>query len=1035
MYNGDNDAVFHLEHRESMTHLSIRLLGPFQVNLDEEPVSGFASDKVRALLAYLVLSPDRPHRREALAGLLWPEFPERSARTNLRNALANLRHVIRDNAASPPFLQSTRQTIQFDSQSDYWLDADAFEDLLALLPSMSVQLEQAVSLVRGTFLEGFSLADAAPFEEWLLLRREHYCRQVVEVLDSLAAIHEGHGAYEQALVHTRRRVELEPWQEDVHQQLMRLLIRSGRRAEALAHYEAFRRILAEELNVEPAPETTRLYKQIRRGELELPAVAPAPGRDPEPPSRLPGFLEQEADAVEPPVFVARERELARLNAHLDETIAGHGHVIFVTGGPGRGKTALLAEFGRRAMETYPDLLVASGSCNAYSGLGDPYLPFRDVMSMLTGDVEARWLAGAVSTPQARRLWNALPLVIQSLLQHGPHVTGPLIAGQALLSRAALWCASATAGPHSAAWLHRLRERVERQRVNPEGTAQSHLFQQVTNLLRNLAESYPLILILDDLQWADTASIGLLFHLGRHLEGAHILIAGAYRPVEVVLGRRGEQPPRGSERHTLEKVLAEFKRLYGDVWLDLGREDRVEDRGFVNALLDTEPNELGEGFRQALFEHTGGYPLFAVELLRAMQERGDLHQDEHGHWIEVPTLDWDVLPARVEAVIEERIDRLDPDLREILRIASVEGEVFTAQVVARVQEVQERRLLRQLSVDLEKRHRLVRERGEDRVGRRLLSRYRFAHHLFQRYLYNSLSAGERRLLHGEIGNALAELFADWEEHIAVQLAFHYQRAGMEEKALPHLIRAGHQAQARFANDEAVSYYSKALHMMPQDYPERFELLASRAAVYDLVARRDEQRADAEAMLDLAKKLADEERLCDALLVLVDYHSETQHLDAQQPGQEALEIARKLGDPLREGQALCRLGTLERHKGDKHRSRDQLAAATEILLDVGASREAATCLHQLSVTLSRLGENGSAIEAARRAVALSRETGNLQQEATGSRRVAITHTIQNLHAKALPFAQQALALHRKVGDRSSECADLHVLGVIQGAVPKG
>ncbi len=248
-----------------MAHLSIRMLGPFQVSLDGEPVSGFASDKVRALLAYLALSPDRPHRREALAGLLWPEFPERSARSSLRNALANLRQVIGDGAASPPFLHSTRQTIQFNGQSDYWLDADAFEDLLALLPSMSVQLEQAVSLVQGPFLDGFTLADAAPFEEWLLLRREYFCRRVVEALDRLAAIHEGHGAFELALAHARRRVELEPWQEEGQRQLMRLLARSGQRCQALDRYEKLCRSLQEELGAEPLAETRALCEDILSG--------------------------------------------------------------------------------------------------------------------------------------------------------------------------------------------------------------------------------------------------------------------------------------------------------------------------------------------------------------------------------------------------------------------------------------------------------------------------------------------------------------------------------------------------------------------------------------------------------------------------------------------------------------------------------------------------------------------------------------------------------------------------------------------------
>jgi DNA-binding SARP family transcriptional activator len=250
-----------------MAHLSIRLLGPFQVSLDGEAVSGFASDKVRALLAYLALSPDLAHRREALAGLLWPEFPERSARTNLRNALANLRQVIRDRDSSPPFLRATRQTIQFNGQSDYWLDADAFTELLAPVPPTSEQLEQAVDLVRGLFLKGFSLADAAPFEEWLLLLREHLGRQLVEALDCLTAIYEGQGAYVQALTHAQRRVELEPWQESGQRQLMRLLAVSDQRNAALARYEKFCRSLQQELGAEPSEETKALCQAIRSGKL------------------------------------------------------------------------------------------------------------------------------------------------------------------------------------------------------------------------------------------------------------------------------------------------------------------------------------------------------------------------------------------------------------------------------------------------------------------------------------------------------------------------------------------------------------------------------------------------------------------------------------------------------------------------------------------------------------------------------------------------------------------------------------------------
>ncbi|MCP4535400.1 MAG: AAA family ATPase, partial [Delftia sp.] len=524
------------------------------------------------------------------------------------------------------------------------------------------------------------------------------------------------------------------------------------------------------------------------------------------------------------VFVARERELQRLDEFLQAALEGQGRVVFVTGGPGRGKTALVGEFARRAMEAQPDLLVASGGCNAYSGVGDPYLPFREVMAMLTADVEARWAAGAITRGHARRLWAALPLVVRMLLDHGPHLVDVFFSGAALLSRAT------SAAQNGAPWLEPLRAYAERQRASSTGLEQSHIFQQVTNVLRALAEEHPLLLILDDVQWVDSASTGLLFHLGRRLEGSRVLIACAYRPEEVALGRPLTSS-RQWERHPLEKALGEFKRQFGDVWVDLGQAQEAEGRRFVDAWLETEPNRLDEAFQDALFRHTGGHPLFTVELLRAMQERGDLIQDEDGQWVLGAALDWETLPARVEGVIEERVGRLEEELREILTVASVEGEEFTAQVVARVGEIGERQLLRALSQELEKRHRLVREQGELAVARQRLSRYRFAHALFQGYLYNSLGEGERRLLHQEIGAVLEELYAGAgrTEEIAAQLARHY--AGDAAKERHYAKLAGERAAAAFANDEALRHLSRALELTPEtDNVARFTLLLAREKVY-------------------------------------------------------------------------------------------------------------------------------------------------------------------------------------------------------------
>ena len=190
-----------------------------------------------------------------------------------------------------------------------------------------------------------------------------------------------------------------------------------------------------------------------------------------------------------------------------------------------------------------------------------------------------------------------------------------------------------------------------------------------------------------------------------LAGNCILIVGAYRPEELALGRDGPSTGSGQgERHPLEPLVNEFQRDFGHITVDV---DQAESRGFVEAFLDTEPNQLGLPFRRMLYRQTNGHPLFTIELLRGMQERGDLVQDQEGRWVEGPALDWETLPARVEAVIAERIGRLTEPLQAVMRTASVEGETFTAEVVARVQRAEAREMVTLLSGDLDRRHRLVR----------------------------------------------------------------------------------------------------------------------------------------------------------------------------------------------------------------------------------------------------------------------------------------------------------------------------------------
>jgi tetratricopeptide (TPR) repeat protein len=528
-------------------------------------------------------------------------------------------------------------------------------------------------------------------------------------------------------------------------------------------------------------------------------------------------------------------------------------------------------------------------------VGDPYLPFREILELLTGDVEARWAAGAITREHARRLWHTLPVAVQALVEAGPDLIDTFVLRAALLERTMTY----TQWPGRADWLTRLDELVEHKPTSAGVpiSQQSGLFKQYTRVLKALARQALLVLVVDDLQWADAGSINLLFHLGRQLAGSRIMIVGAYRPEEVALGREGA-------RHPLAPVVNEFQREFGDITVNLGQAER---RDFVEAFLDSKPNRLGLLFREMLYRQTRGHPLFTIELLRGLQERGDLVQDPEGQWVEGAALDWEMLPARVEAVIAERIGRLAQPLQGALRVASVEGEVFTAEVVARVQAADEREVVARLSGELDRRHRLVRAQGILWMDGQRLSHYRFRHILFQRYLYNSLDEVERAHLHEAVGNTLEALYEDQLEamaSIAGQLAWHFQEAGIAEKAIHYLHQAGERAVQLSAYQEGIAHLTSglALLMALPDSSERAqqELALQLALGMAWVGRKaycpPGEKAYTRAR-ELCQQMGETSQLCLVLGRLSIFHyARSEHQRARELAEEALSLAQCAKDPL-------------------------------------------------------------------------------------------------------------------------------------------
>jgi len=611
--------------------------------------------------------------------------------------------------------------------------------------------------------------------------------------------------------------------------------------------------------------------------------------------KIPAFLIEGAEEVrlKRPVFVAREQELGKLAQKLEAALSGKGQVVFLIGEAGSGKTALVQEFAQRVQETYPELIVASGKCNAHAGIGDPYLPFIEILSLLTGDVEAKWTAGVISREHALRLWNLLPLSVKALLDNGQDLLNIFVPGASLVSRSEAFSSRMTY------WLASLNKLVGRKSSLPADLMlqQSNLFEQYTRVLQDLAKEKPLLLVLDDLQWVDPGSASLLFHLGRRIQGSRILIMGAFRPAEVALGR-------GEERHPLEPVLHEFKRDFGEIEIEVGK---AEGREFVDAFINAEPNRLGHKFRETLYSQTKGHPLFTVELLRNMEERGALVRDKDGRWMEGPALNWNALPARVDAVIEERVQRLNEKLREILTIASVEGEEFTAEVIARIQKEEVRELIRLLSRELDKRHHLVSAKGIRQLEKQRLSSYLFQHILFQRYLYNSLDKVERAELHEEVGNILEALYGEQAEEIAVQLARHFLEAGIVSKAIEYLHKAGNKAVRLSAGEEAIAHYKKALELLKElpETPERDqqELALQLALAVPLQSTKGFGAPElGQAVVrarELCQQIGDTPQRFTALIQLATYYGTTaQYRTALKLREQITQIAEQSKDPMLE-----------------------------------------------------------------------------------------------------------------------------------------
>jgi predicted ATPase/DNA-binding SARP family transcriptional activator len=329
--------------------LTLWMVGQYQVSLDSQVID-LGYNKVRALLAYLVIEAEHAHTRDELAALLWPDSQDSAARKSLRQALTTLRAALHDGEGGLPFLIVTRDTIRFNLASDHFSDYEEFWSLNAKSDEhnhpgqdgcvdCTSQMTQAAEYYKGDLLRNLSLPDNLVFEEWLLLTRERLRLRMIDMLGRLVIRLERSGDDEAAIQYTRRRLVLDPWNEDASRVLMRALERRGQRAAALAEFERCRRVLHEELGIEPSHQTLALYQRIHAEAAPPPQSTFPEAASPSRP-RLPAPLT---------ALTGREKETAQLEELLCRADV---RLVTVMGSPGIGKTRLVVEAANHLADDY-----------------------------------------------------------------------------------------------------------------------------------------------------------------------------------------------------------------------------------------------------------------------------------------------------------------------------------------------------------------------------------------------------------------------------------------------------------------------------------------------------------------------------------------------------------------------------------------------------------------------------------------------------------------------------------------------------------
>ncbi len=755
--------------------------------------SAWQHQRVRALLGCLVSSTGRKLGREQIMDALWPDLDIETAASRLDRAVYSLRQLFepsRNRPATSPFLLTEREQLVLANQAQVWVDADAFEHLLTQaretsdLGKQESLLDEAATLYGGDFL---------PEErrvEWAMGRRESLQRSWIGLLLDLARLRIDRDALTSAIEPLDRLLSVDPTNEAAVQRLMKLLYELGRRGEALRAYKRLAQVLQQEYRIAPLPETRAIYEALRSGGASpaVPVASTATQTETRREMRPEVAVIQIGRAHQSPL-VGREEELgvlrnmvlttehsARFRLSQRKTLATtfdstqrRAQCMLLMGDVGIGKTRLAEEVSRDAKRR--NWAVAWSRVYAQEG-SIPYRLWTEVLRKAMA--QGAWQRQELSRRPV--VFQPLCALLPELYDYLPPVS--------------------FSTPQS----------PEQEQLN--------LWMAAHALLTLISESTPLLIALDDLQWADGSSCELLAYLARRIYGHSIVMVGTCRDNEL------------PSNHPLRPLLTDLQREHAVETLPLHPLSDEQIGTLVTQISSHVASRVSEPLVQHIRDRAAGNPFFAEELARTIAlpaEEGNGTSSSNGASKLLDLEKGADLPATINAVLDLRLNRLSPDCLRLLNKAAVLGNSFEFPVINDMEAMtpgSNEDVVLDLLEEALKSGMLT----EDGVGTRIT--YQFWHPLLVDHLYEKLSAARRASLHRRAADIFQHVYRDREDEGAATITHHLVQGGSASHLIARFAeRAGNHSYSLSSYVDAEKYYKTAFeHVDPRtDDPQHYAYL--------------------------------------------------------------------------------------------------------------------------------------------------------------------------------------------------------------------